>query len=220
MEVEKRLDEIFADDLQSKNPQEEKLKIVKPPSLACLRNIIMSLEWEVTDDNLKDLMQEVSRLQRVYIKDPALQKLLGLLFHLCRYIKIYQSDTNPHIFKMLFQAYNGLTKIESGKYSSHQKAKIVNDEIKRYLSLKSYLKRKNKNIYRRAVNKLNTLDKSRLSSIDSLGKQKPYQSKDAGKIHPNTLNHNFMELKKFIYLEIKKMRKDLQRIMALIDAKA
>jgi hypothetical protein len=220
MEVEKRLDEIFADDLQIKNPQEAKLKIVKPPSLADLRNIIMSLEWEVTDDLLKDLIQELKRLQRAYIKDPLLQKLLGLLFHLGRYIKIYQSDTNPYIFKMLFQAYNGLTKIASGKYSSHQKAKIVNNEIKRYLSLQSYLKRKNKNIYQRPVTKLNTLKKSRLSSIDYLGKQKPYQSKDAGKIHSSTLNHNFMELKKFIYLEIKKIRKDLQRITALIDAKA
>ena len=220
MAVEKRLDEIFGEDMKRTETKEAKLKLVKPPSFASLRIIIMSLEWEVTDDNLKDLMRELSRLQRVYIKDPALQKLLGLLFHLGRYIKIYQSDTNPHIFKMLFQAYNGLTKISSGKYSSHQKAKIVNDEIKRYLSLQSYLKRKNKNIYRRAVNKLNTLEKSRLSSIDSLGKQKPYQYKGAKKIHHSTLNNNFMELKKFIYLEIQKLRKDLQRITALIDAKA
>jgi len=220
MGVEKRLDEIFADDLQSKNPQEAKLKIAKSPSLASLRNIIMSLEWEVTDDNLKDLMQELSNLQRAYIKEPLIQKLLGLLFHLGRYIQVYRANTHPHIFKMLFQAYNGLTKIVSKKYSSHQKAKIVNDEIKRYLSLKSYLKRKNKNIYRRAVNKLNTLEKSRLSSIDSLSKQKPYQSKDTGNIRYSTSNNNFMELKKFIYLEIKKLRKDLQRLAALIDAKA
>ena len=220
MEVEKRLDEIFADDLQSKNPQEAKLKIAKPPSLASLRNIIMSLEWEVTDDHLKDLMQELSNLQRAYIKEPLIQKLLGLLINLGRYIRLYKSNTHPHIFKMLFQAYNGLIKIASKKYSSHQKAKIVNDEIKRYLSLKSYLKRENKNFYRHTANKINTLEKSRLSSIDSLGKQKPYQSKDAGKIHPSTLNHNFMELKKFIYLEIKKLRKDLQRITALIDTKA
>ena len=220
MGVEKRLDEIFADDMQSRNPQEEKLKIVKPPSLASLRNIIMSLEWEVTDNHLNDLMQELKRLQRAYIKDPLLQKLLKLLFHLGRYISLYKSDTHPNIFKMLFHAYNGLTKIASKKYSHHQKVKIVNDEIKHYLSLKSYLKRKNKNIYRRAVNKLNTLEKSRLSSIDSLSKQKPYQSKDTGNIRYSTSNNNFMELKKFIYLEIKKLRKDLQRLAALIDAKA
>jgi hypothetical protein len=218
--VGKRLDEIFAADLQSENPQGVKIKIVKTPSLANLRNIIMSMEWEVNDDLLKDLMQELSRLQKAYNKDSVLQKLFRLLVHLSRYIKVYKSDTHPYIFKMLFQAYNGLTKIASGKCSNHQKAKIVNDEIKRYLSLKSYLKRKNKNIYRRAVNKLNTLEKSRLSSIDSLSKQKPYQSKDTGNIRYSTSNNNFMELKKFIYLEIKKLRKDLQRLAALIDAKA
>jgi hypothetical protein len=218
--VEKRLDEIFADDLQSRNPQEAKLKIVKPPSLAGLRNIIMSLEWEVTDAHLKNLMQELSRLQKTYSKDPLLQKLLGLLFYLGRYIRFYQSDTHPQIFNMLFHVHNCLTKITSKKCSSHQKAKIVNDEIRRYLSLKSYLKRKNKNIYRRTANKLNTLKKSRSSSIDSLGKQKPYQSKGAEKIHHSNLNNNFLELKKFIYLEIQKLRKDLQIIAALIDSKA
>ena len=56
--VEKRLDEIFADDLQVHSPQSAKLKFVKPPSLASLRKIIMSLEWEVTDNHLNDLLKE------------------------------------------------------------------------------------------------------------------------------------------------------------------
>jgi hypothetical protein len=219
MGVEKRLDEIFADDLQSRNSQEDKLKFVKPPSLVGLRNIIMTLEWEVTDDHLKDLMQELSKLQRTYIKDHLLQKLLGLLFYLARYIRVYQSDTHPYIFKMLVRTYNGLAKIASGKYPNHQKTKIVNDEIKRYLSLKSYLERKNKNIYRRTVNKINALEKDPLSPIDSFSKQRPYPSKDTGKIQYSTLNNNFVELKKFIYLEIKKLRRDLQRISTLIHAK-
>jgi hypothetical protein len=218
--VEKRLDEIFADDLQVHSPQSAKLKFVKPPSLASLRKIIMSLEWEVTDNHLNDLLKESNRLQRAYIKDDQLQKLFRLLFHLGRYIRVYKSDTHSYVFNSLFRTYNGVVKITSGKYSNHQKANIVNDEIKRYLSLKAYLKTKNKNISRRTLNKLNTSDKSRLSPIDSFGKEKLYQSKDASKIHYRTVNNNFMELKKFIYLEIKKLRQDLQRIVALIDTKA
>ena len=57
--VEKRLDEIFADDRQTHNPNIVKFKYAKPPSLASLRNIIKSLEWEVTDNHLNDLMQEL-----------------------------------------------------------------------------------------------------------------------------------------------------------------
>jgi len=217
--VEKRLDEIFAEDMKSKNLQKAKIKIVKPPSLANLRKIIMSLEWEVTDDHLKDLMQELNRLQKAYNNDHLLQKILKLLVHLGRYIKVYKSDTHPYIFKMLFQAYNGLTKIASGKCSNHQKAQIVNEEIKRYLSLKSYLERKNKNIYRRTVNKVNTLEKNRLSPIDSFSKQRAYPPKDTGKIQYRNLNNDLRELKKFIHLEIKKLREDLQRIATLIHAK-
>jgi len=220
MGVEKRLDEIFAEDMKSKNLQKAKIKIVKPPSLANLRKIIMSLEWEVTDDHLKDLMQELNRLQKAYNNDHLLQKILKLLVHLGRYIKVYKSDTHPYIFKMLFQAYNGLTKIASGKCSNHQKAQIVNEEIKRYLSLKSYLERKNKNIYRRTVNKVNTLEKNRLSPIDSFSKQRLYPSKDSGRIHYRNLNNDLRELKKFIHLEIKKLREDLQQVMTLIYKKA
>ena len=219
MGVEKRLDEIFADDLQIHSPQSAKLKFVKPPSLASLRKIIMSLEWEVTDNHLNDLLKELNRLQRAYIKDDQLQKLLRLLFFLGRYIRVYKSDTHPYVFNSLFRAYNGVIKITSGKYSNHQKTRIVNDEIKRYLSLKAYLKSKNKNISRRTLKRVNTLEKSRPSPIDSSSKQKPYPYKDASKILSTTLNNDFRELKKFIYLEIKKLRQDLQRILALIPKK-
>ena len=218
--VEKRLDEIFSDDLQKNNAKIAKLKHVKPPSLASLRNIIMSLEWEVTEDYLKDLLQELSRLQRVYIKNDQLQKLFRLLFHLGRYIRVRKSDTHPYIYKLLFRVYNGLAKIVSGKYPYHENAKIINDEIKRYLYLKAYLKRKKINISRRSLNKVNTLEKNHLSSIDSFSKERIYQSKDASKIHSRTLNNDFRELKKYIYLEIKKLREDLHSILTLIHKKA
>jgi len=99
MGVEKRLDEIFSDDPQKNNAKIAKLKYVKPPSLASLRNIIMSLEWEVTEDYLKDLLQELSRLQRAYIKNDQLQKLFRLIFYLGRYIRVYKCDTHPYVFK-------------------------------------------------------------------------------------------------------------------------
>jgi hypothetical protein len=168
----------------------------------------MSLEWEVTDDNLNDLIQEIRRLQKSYVKDDHLQKLFRLLFHLGRYIKIHKGDTHPYIFKLLFRFYNSSAKITSGKYSNHENTKIVNDEIKHYLSLKSYLKRENKNIFRRSLKKANTLEKNLLSSIDSIDKQKPYPSEDTTKISYKNLDNDLRELKKFIYLEIKKLRLD------------
>jgi hypothetical protein len=220
MGVEKKLDEIFADDLKKHNPKISKFQYFEKPSLANLKSAIMSLEWEVTDDNLNDLIQEIRRLQKSYVKDDHLQKLFRLLFHLGRYIKIHKGDTHPYIFKLLFRFYNSSAKITSGKYSNNENTKIVNDEIKHYLSLKSYLKRENKNIFRRSLKKANTLEKNLLSSIDSIDKQKPYPSEDTTKISYKNLDNDLRELKKFIYLEIKKLRLDLRRIMALIPKKA
>ncbi len=218
--VEERLDEIFADDLRGYNSQITKFQYFETPSLANLKSIIMSLEWEVTDDHLIDLIQEIKRLQKAYSENDQLKKLLRLIFHLGRYIRIHKSHTHPYIFKMLFRFYNSSSKIASGKYSNHENAKIVNNEIKRYLSLKAYLKRENKSIFRRSLKKANTLEESLLSSIDSLSKQKPFASKDASKNHYRNLNNDFKELKSFIYLEIKKLREDLQRIVTLIHKKA
>ena len=220
MGVEKKLDEIFADDLKKHNPQILTFKHFEQPSLANLKSTIMSLEWEVTDNNLNDLIHEIKRLQKAYDKEDQLQKLFRLLFHLGRYIKIHKSVTHPYIFKLLFRFYNSSAKIASGKYSNHEKHKIVNKEIKHYHSLKSYLKRENKNIFRRSLKKANTLEKSLLSSIDSIDKQKPYQSEDNIKISYKNLDNDLRELKKFIFLEIKKLRLDLRRIMALINTKA
>ena len=180
----------------------------------------MSLEWEVTADHLNDLIQEIKRLQRVYIKNEPLQKLFRLSFHLGRYIRVHKSDTHPYIFKLLFRVYNSSVKIASGNYSNHENAKIVNDEIKHYLSLRAYLKRENKNISRPSLKKVNTLEKNRLSLIDSFRKEGIYQSKDVSKIHSRNLNNDLKELKKFIYLEIKKLREELQGILTLIHKKA
>ena len=160
--VEERLDEIFADDLRGYNSQITKFQYFETPSLANLKSIIMSLEWEVTDDHLNDLIQEIKRLQRAYIKDDQLQKLLRLLFFLGRYIRVYKSDTHPYVFNSLFRTYNGVIKITSGKYSNHQKANIVNDEIKRYLALKAYLKSKNKKISKNSSNRRGKSGKYRI----------------------------------------------------------
>jgi hypothetical protein len=70
------------------------------------------------------------------------------------------------------------------------------------------------------LKKANTLEKNLLSSIDSIDKQKPYPSEDTTKISYKNLDNDLRELKKFIYLEIKKLRLDLRRIMALIPKKA
>lgn len=214
--VEERLDEIFADELQSSNPKIVKFKYAKPPSLTSLRNIIMSLEWEVTDDHLNDLMQELSKLHRAYKKDGQCQKLLRILFMLGRYVRVYQSDTHPYVFKMITRAFKVLAKIASGKYSDHRKARLVNEEVKRYFSLKAYLKFKNNRIQERSTNKLNTLEKSRLSSIGPYSKQKSYQTGHLVKIDLRDLNKNFREMKKLIYTEMKKLREDLHRIFSLI----
>lgn len=214
--VEKRLDEIFADDFQTRNPKIVEMSTAKSRSLASLRNIIMSLEWEVTDKNLGDLMRELSRLQQVYNKDDQRRKLLRILFLLGRHVRVYQSDTSPSVFKMLFRVYNGLVKIESEKFSDHQKTTFVNAEVKRYLSLRDYLKRKNSLIRKHAMNNLNKLGESRLSANYSNPVQKPYQLNDRNKISKKTLDGYFMELKNFFCTEIKKLRLDLHKLAILL----
>jgi hypothetical protein len=217
--VEKRLDEIFADELKGYDPQIKKVKHLQTRSLANLKNIIMALEWEVSIDYLNDLIQELSRLKRAYNKDSQVQKLLQLLSYLGRYIKVHQDNTHPEVFNMLFQAYNGLIKIASEKYSSHQKAKIVNHLIMRYLSLKSQLKQKNKNVYRNKINNIKRLKESLSPPVASVSKPKKYPFRDSKELHYQNKNSNnrFQELKKFIHLEIEKLRKEIQSIKLSIQ---
>ena len=219
--VEKRLDEIFADEPKGYDPQIKKVKHIQSRSLANLKNIIMALEWEVSIDYLNDLMQELSRLKRAHIKDSQAQKLLQLLSYLGRYIRVHQGNTNPEVFNLLFQAYNSLIKIASEKYSSHQKAKIVSHVIKRYLSLKSQLKQKNKYIDSNKINNIKRLKENLSPPVASVHKPKKYPFKDSKEIHYQNKNSNyeFQELKKFIHLEIEKLRKEIQSIKLSIQKK-
>ena len=219
--VEKRLDEIFADEPKGYDPQIKQVKYLQTRSLANLKNIIMALEWEVSIDYLNDLIQELSRLKRAYNKDSQAQKLLQLLSYLGRYIRVHQDKTHPEVFNMLFQAYNGFNKIASEKYSSHQEVKIVNHLIIRYLSLKSQLKQKNKYIDSNKINNIKRLKENLSQHVASVRKPKKYPFKDSKEIHYQNKNSNyrFQELKKFIHLEIEKLRKEIQSIKLSIQKK-
>ena len=70
------------------------------------------------------------------------------------------------------------------------------------------------------MNKLNATDKNPLSKIQSLNKEKANKHEDKSKIQYELLSNKIIELKKFIYLEIKKVRQDLQRVLVLIPKKA
>ena len=78
-ELEDRLDDLFGEnDIQLSDASDEKLKEYYP--LAELKNLILSIDWEITDEVLDNLLQQLKDLQSTYEHDKIVVTFLQILF--------------------------------------------------------------------------------------------------------------------------------------------
>ena len=77
-ELDNRLDDIFGEnDIQLPDAPDENLKDHYP--LAELKNLILSIDWEITDEVLEKLIQQLKDLQLMYKHDKIVMSFLQIL---------------------------------------------------------------------------------------------------------------------------------------------
>ncbi len=168
-EIEKRLDELFTDippenqskpafpesqsaagmslehhpvktmssENQTKDSEED---IRKSRPLSVLKSIVLSMDWEITDNILNELLQELERLKVVLSQDVIAVKCLQLLEALGKYIQKKKARTHPDSVKLLQAIYRDLEiMLLSGGISSAAKRTILADEFAQFKELKAKL---------------------------------------------------------------------------------
>ncbi len=169
-EIEKRLDELFTDTPSEKKSDEisdgllstEGLPPEKPSAaalpqdenrpedtvsnvrknrpLSLLKSIILSMDWEITDAILVELLQELDRLKTVLKQDVIAVRCLQLLEALGKYIQKKKARTHPDSVKLLQSIYRDLEiMLLSGGISNAAKRTILIDEINQFKELKAKL---------------------------------------------------------------------------------
>jgi len=138
-ELENRLDDLFGEnDIRLPDVPEKDLKEHYP--LAELKNLILSIDWEITDDVLDKLLLQINDLQLTYEHDKIVATFLQILNSLGNYIRTHRAKAHPKTFKILNSVFASLDKVVLAKgMTDRAKKKILRAEMNRYKDLRTQI---------------------------------------------------------------------------------
>lgn len=130
-EIENQLDDFFGDE-KSEPPADSGKKTMER-----LKSIILSIDWEITDSCLSDLVGETNTLMPQYESDRLTHTLLRMLNSLGRYIQKRKVNAHPDAIKRIMSVFASIEKL-SGLTPADTKAKekIIAEEIVAFKKLK------------------------------------------------------------------------------------
>ena len=99
-ELENRVDDLF-DENNTLLPDNEDRDGSEYYPLSELKNLILSIDWEITDEVLEKLLQQIKGLNMTYEHDKTVLTFLQILNSLGVYIKKNRAQAHPKTFKTL-----------------------------------------------------------------------------------------------------------------------
>lgn len=167
-ELNSRLDDFFSEDLNSNynndednnnevysndstNKKDNKFSnnfssnINKP--FDALKAILLEMDWDINDENLKRYLEELDKLLFIYKDDKVTYLLLILLKSLGIYVIYKKSNANPDVLKFLYNSFNDVEKISEKFLSQYEKNILLLNEVLKFKKMKLNLyPNKNDNI--------------------------------------------------------------------------
>ena len=105
-----------------------------------LKSLVMSIEWEITDEVMERFLAQIDSLKARFEEDRILVMFLQLLGSLGLYIKTNKGKAHPNAFKLLNSVYSGFEDATSpGKLSPSEKKKLLYIELNKYKELKEQI---------------------------------------------------------------------------------
>jgi hypothetical protein len=138
-EVEDRLQNLFGEEEPSE-AAETKSADIKPHPLRDLKTVILSIDWEITDEVMSSFVEQVAVSQDTYRNDKIVLVFLQLLGSIGEYIRTHLGQSHPDAFKILTSLFNELERIvQSEDLTEVEKKKILSVELGKYKKLKHQL---------------------------------------------------------------------------------
>ncbi len=130
-DIENKLDDFF-DDITPAASTEAPVD-----DLQKLKSVILSIDWEITDTCLTDLIQETERLLPVFEKDRFTHALLRMLNALGRYVQKRKASSHPVAINRVMSVYSTLERlIADSKLTGEQRRQLIANEIAAFKRLK------------------------------------------------------------------------------------
>jgi len=164
-EVDNRLDDLFggsnnepADDGAQNEPDPSSEQVEhhdKPvttdnePSLSYsaensilkdLKSVVLSLEWEITDQVMQRLNEEIANLEKEHKDDKVVVAFLQLLGSLGKYIQKKRAEAHPDSISLLNSVYDSMEKVMlTEDLTEAAKKKMLIAEVNKYKQLKEQI---------------------------------------------------------------------------------
>jgi hypothetical protein len=217
-EVESRLDDIFGDEDDSVQAEEE-LSIAEPDDhpLRELKSIVLSIEWEITDEVMTDFVEQIDRLKEKYQNDRITLLLLQLLSSIGKYIRRNKSKSHPKAFKILNSVFRRLEQsLIDPEMSESDKKRALFIELNKFKALKEEIAPSKRPPARRPTTvdtdqpeEKNEMMAPEVAEAPAAAEPSVAVEKPAGIMPTDPVILKLDEIKQFIKAEFERLRKDL-----------
>lgn len=138
-EVDKRLDDLFGGGENSAELFKENADFTDSP-LRELKAIVLSIDWEIDDEIMTRLIEELTKLEKVYQNDKVSLMFIQLLGSTGKYIKANKANAHPDSINVLISVYVGFEKVVQSKgITDQEKKKILLAEVGKFKELKEQI---------------------------------------------------------------------------------
>ena len=226
-ELENRLDDLFGeDDKLSEGPITDDSLQNYP--LSELKNLVLSIDWEITDEVLQKFISQIRDLKITYKDDKINLTFLQILGSLGEYIKTNRGKAHPKTFKILNSVFSQFDEVVlNDGMQDREKKKILRAEMNKYKVLREQItqdkaaKKKKKPAeaaeYAKPRKKAASQQMEAASpSIDEMATGEPgisarHPTAD-GTVFAEQIAHAVEDIKRFIQAELKVLREELKLI--------
>jgi hypothetical protein len=193
--------------------------------LAELKSMVLSIDWEITDEVLSAFLSQIAKLKNTYKNEKIILMFLQLLGSLGEYIKTNRGNAHPKTFKILNSVFSRLEGIVSNEgLKESEKIKILRIEMDKYKQLRTQVSKKKATEALKGKAKLLLKDLTaekrpkkqpihmRPARAAAIAAEKKQVSGSTTAKPDATLAEAVEELKKFIHSELNALRQELKRI--------
>ena len=120
------------------------LNRIEPSSLDNLKALVLSIDWEITDEVMTDFIKQIEIIKDGYGDDKILEIFLQLLGDLGKYIRFYKARSHPDAINSLKILYNNMEKmVMSTDMPEAERGKLLLTEVTRFKKLKERIAKRN-----------------------------------------------------------------------------
>jgi hypothetical protein len=142
-EVDQALDNLFGEPEPDNEEEAQKPSAPEQSPFTELKTIVLSIDWEITDEVMDRFIAQVGQLQTTYKDDKIVLVFLQLLGSIGEYIRTNLGQSHPDAFRLLNSLFAQMDRVlHTENLPETERKKILSSELTKYKKLKSRLQTK------------------------------------------------------------------------------